>query len=68
MIDNYRVKRLSEEHLEQLSRISDEFDCWGLECNQCPFELDEPYRREGPYTTYRCSLAYAKLLYRRLTE
>lgn len=68
MIDNERVKRLSEEHLEQLKDICDEFDCWGLECNQCPFELEEAYMREGPYISYRCSLAYAKHLYGRPHE
>ena len=67
MIDNERIKRLSEDHLEQLKDMCDEFDCWGLDCNQCPFELDEPYDR-GTYITYRCSLAYAKQLYGRLHE
>ena len=62
MIDNERVKRLSEEFLEQLSDMSDSFDCYNLECRECPFELEEPYKREGPYLTYRCSLGYAKLL------
>lgn len=68
MIDNERVKRLSEEHLEQLKDICDEFDCWGMDCNQCPFELEEPYKREGPNNFYCCSLAYAKDIYGRLHE
>lgn len=68
MIDNERVKRLSEYQLEQLKDICDGFDCWELECNQCPFELEEPYNREGSYISYRCALAYAKVLYGRLHE
>lgn len=65
MIDNERLKNLSEDELEQISDFFDEYDCFGRECNQCPFELDEPYKREG---SYRCSLAYANELYRRLTK
>ena len=68
MIDNERIKQLSEDELEQIADFSHEFDCFGRECNQCPFELDEPYQREGHYISYRCSLSYAKELYRRFTE
>ena len=68
MIDNERLKALSEEELEQIAYFSDEYDCFGSECNQCPFELDEPYQRERPSISYRCALSYAKELHRRLTE
>ena len=67
MIDNDRVKCLSQYYLEQIKDMNDGFDCWDLECHHCPFELDEPYDR-GVYVTYRCALSYAKELYRRLTE
>lgn len=68
MIDNERVRSLSADHLKQMSGLNEEFDCWGLECYQCPFELEEPYHRDGPYISYRCALAYAKVLHGRLHE
>ena len=68
MIDNERVTHLDKEYLEQLSSMCDEFDCFGIDCSECPFELENPYKVEFPYHVYRCSLAYAKQLYRRLNE
>ena len=68
MIDNERVRSLSADYLKQMSGLNDEFDCWGLECNKCPFQLKEPYYRDGPSISYRCALAYAIFLYGRLHE
>ena len=66
MIDNERVKQLEEGQLEQIADFYDEFDCFYLDCHECPFQLDKPFKRDdigGRY--YRCALAYAKELYRR---
>ncbi len=69
MIDNERLKNLSEDELEQISDFSDEFDCFGLECTECPFELENSYTKGTPaYFSYRCAIGYAKELYRRLNE
>lgn len=68
MIDNERFKNLEECQLRQIADFSDEFDCGDLECNECQFELDEIYKRNGPYISYRCSLSYAKELCGRLTK
>lgn len=65
MIDNERVDSLPGQYLEQLAEMSDDFDCFGLECSQCPFELENPYKIEAHYHVYRCSLAYSKQLLRR---
>ena len=68
MIDNERVVQLGERQLEQIADFYDEFDCFYVVCNKCPFELHKPFQRdEVGARYYRCSLAYAKWLYRGLT-
>ena len=68
MIDNERLKNLSEDKLEQIACFSDEYDCFGRECDHCPFELEKSYIREVSHLSYRCALSYARELCRRLTE
>lgn len=68
MIDNERLKNLSEHELEQIAGFYDDYECYARPCTECPFELDKPYVRNGFDATCRCALVYARVLYRRLVE
>ena len=67
MIDRDRFSNLSVDALEAVAQCSEEIDCEGLKCSDCPFQL-APEKWERFTNPILCGLAYGKALYRRLTK
>lgn len=63
MIDRERFDNLSVEALQAVATCEEALDCAGVQCDECPFELEHIIGE-----SFVCALVYTKKLYRRLTK
>jgi len=63
MIDRERFNNLSVQALKVVAECADALDCYDLDCDKCPFQLENLVSER-----FECALAYGKALYKRCTK